>query len=245
MTQTWTKTYPTPHAARAAAAHYDWTSDTGQLQLPDLLLRDETSLVFTYVNGRHVQPADLRAVARALARFHAAAHQHLGGVPAGRPHRTHSGLTIPGFSTRRAERLQQALTSPERPATWLTPEHAAAWMERAEGLPAAVYKDANVRNFLLTDTAIVGIDFDTLTLAPLGYDLAKLLISAVMTHGPIAETVLEGALAAYNDVLAAADLRGCTAEEFAAWSEIHHVLTSPYQGINGYQHRWTSTPTHS
>ena len=41
--------------------------------------------------------------------------------------------------------------------------------------PAAFYKDANPRNFLITPAGHpVTIDFDDLTLAPFGYDLAKL-----------------------------------------------------------------------
>lgn len=244
MTGTWIKTYPSVQAAAKAAAHYDWISDTGQLSLPDLLLRDGPRLAFAHVPGRHVEPADLPDVARALALFHAAAHQHLDRIPAGSPHHTHRGLTIPGFTDRRQDRLQQLVTAPTAPDTWLTPSAIRAWMDRAALLPAAVYKDANVRNFLLTDAATIGVDFDVLTLAPLGYDLGKLVVSAVMTYGPLAAALLDDTVTSYNTVLAEANLPSCMAEEFTAWAEIHHILTSPHQGRNGNQYSWTSVRSH-
>ncbi|MGH3867969.1 MAG: hypothetical protein ACRDQ4_17960 [Pseudonocardiaceae bacterium] len=45
------------------------------------------------------------------------------------------------------------------------------------GLPPEIYKDANIRNFLLTDHSVVIIDFDELTLPPFGYNLARLILT--------------------------------------------------------------------
>ncbi len=151
---------------------------------------------------------------------------------------------IRSFAHRRRPRLLRLLDASPSPDTWLTVQRADKWMSHAAGLPASVYKDANVRNFLLTDDDVVAVDFDTLTLAPFGYDLAKLVVSAAMTYGPFPDPLVGCVLAAYNAVLAAHRLPACTAEEFEAWTEMHHVLTSPYQGSNGYQHSWRASRLH-
>lgn len=237
---TWAKTYLTPAAAESAIQHHAWISDVGQLPVPSLLRHDDHTLVFANVSGRHVGPADLTAVARTLARFHAAAHQHLASGRMNEPHTTSRGQVIAGFAEHREQRLLDLLAAPSPPDTPLTAEHVAAWMAHAADLLPVVYKDANIRNFLITP-AVIAVDFDTLTLAPLGYDLAKLVVSATMTYGPLDPGLTEAALACYNSVLSDAGLPGCTITEFAAWTEMHRILTSPYQGHNGY--RYTSEPT--
>lgn len=241
MTETWTKTYPTAQAAAKAVTHYEWIRDVGHLPLPNLLRRDDRRLVFTHLRGRHVTPSDLPDVARLLARFHIAAHQHLGGIRAGEPHHAHGALTIRAFDHHRKQRLLDLLTGPTPLDSRLTPSQIEAWMDHAAHLPATVYKDANVRNFLLTNTGTVAVDFDALTLAPPGYDAAKLIVSAAMTYGPLSLTLVEETRASYNTVLHTANLTNCTAEEFTAWIEIHHILTSPYQELNGYRHSWAPT----
>jgi Phosphotransferase enzyme family len=241
MTETWTKTYPTAQAAAEAVTHYEWIRDVGQLPLPNLLRRDDRKLIFTRVHGRHVTPSDLPNVARVLARFHTAAHQHLGGIRAGEIHHARNGVTIEAFSHHREQRLLDLLTGPAPPDTWLTPSQVEAWMGHAARLPATVYKDANVRNFLLTGAHTVAVDFDTLTLAPPGYDAAKLIVSAAMTYGPLSPAFIDEVRASYNMVLHAAHLPICTSEEFTAWTEINHVLTSRFQGLNGYRHSGAST----
>lgn len=235
MTGTWTKTYPTAEAAATAALHYQWIRDVGHLTVPDLLRRNDRRLVFEHIDGRHVAPADLPAIAGVLARFHIAAHEHLGGRRAGQAHHVSDALIIPAFDHRRRQRIVELLAeSAQRPR--LTSSQAEAWIDRATHLPAAVYKDANVRNFLITETGSVAVDFDTLTLAPLGYDLAKLVVSATMTYGPLRGSLIARAVSVYNAALSTADLPACTTEEFAAWTAIHHLLTSPYQGLNGYRY---------
>ncbi|XRQ08846.1 phosphotransferase [Actinomadura welshii] len=239
MTRTWTKTYPTPAHAQTAAAHYDWIRDVGHLHVPDLLHRDGRRLVFTHVPARHATPTDLPDLADVLARFHTAAHKHLAGAPTSQPHTTARGLTIPGFRDHREQRLLDLLAAPPPPDTPLTGDGVRAWIRDSDGLPAAVYKDANVRNFLLTDaSAPVAVDFDVLTLAPLGYDLAKLAVTATMTYGPLDSALIAKALDRYNTLLAETGLPGCTRAQFTAWTQMHHVLTSPYLGCNGYRHSW-------
>lgn len=239
MTDTWIKIYPSDEDSARAAGHYNWINDTGHLALPELLRRDGHQLTFTRIDGRHPTPLDLPYVGRALARFHAAAQQHLGGVSAGQPHHTRHGITIPAFTYRRQQRLLELIAAPWR-STWLTPGRVQTWMDHAARRPAAVYKDANVRNFLITHTRTIAIDFDTLTLAPLGYDLAKLVVSAAMTYGPLPAALPHRTLAEYNAILSAFGLPGCTTEEFDTWTEVHHILTSPYQGTNGYRYTWST-----
>ncbi len=88
-------------------------------------------------------------------------------------------------------------------------------------------------------TGPVTIDFDDLTLAPFGYDLAKLIVTLAMTYGPLPAARIAAALGAYN-----AATRHCrrlipvTWEELMDWAEIHHILTSRYLGRAGYPHGW-------
>jgi aminoglycoside/choline kinase family phosphotransferase len=51
------------------------------------------------------------------------------------------------------------------------------------GLPAVIHKDANIRNFILTEAGVAIVDFDDLTLAPYAYDLTKLIVSTATTFG--------------------------------------------------------------
>jgi thiamine kinase-like enzyme len=149
-------------------------------------------------------------------------------------HRTSRGTVLAGFAEHRERCLLELLAAPARPDTWLTAELAREWIAHAADLPAVVYKDANVRNFLLTST-VVAVDFDTVTLAPLGYDLAKLVVSATMTYGPLDTDRVTSCLHKYNELLSETGLGTCTSEQFSAWAEMHHVLTSPYLGRNGYR----------
>ncbi|TDC73012.1 phosphotransferase, partial [Actinomadura sp. 7K507] len=221
---------------------YDWVRDVDRLHVPDLLNRDGPRLVFTHVRGRHATPTDLPDLARVLARFHSAAHQHLAVAPTSQPHTTARGLTIPGFRERREQRLLDLLAAPTPPDTPLTADDVHTWMEYSDGLPATVYKDANIRNFLLTGTsAPVAVDFDVLTLAPLGYDLAKLVVTAAMTYGALDKLLIAETLDRYNTFLDDTDLPGCTRPQFTAWTQMHHILTSPYLGSNDYQFSWVPT----
>jgi aminoglycoside/choline kinase family phosphotransferase len=101
------------------------------------------------------------------------------------------------------------------------------------GLPAALYKDANIRNFILTQHGVAMVDFDDLTLAPFGYDLAKLIVTTAMTHGR--SGAVDAALAAYN---ARVDTNACPPHRLHAYAEFHHTLTARYLGHNGYRHPW-------
>jgi Ser/Thr protein kinase RdoA (MazF antagonist) len=107
------------------------------------------------------------------------------------------------------------------------------------GLRVALYKDANIRNFLLTDDGVAVIDFDDLTLAPFGYDLAKLIVSTAMTHGRLDPHEVELALETYNTHTAQVDPQTtCSMRRLRFYAEFHHQLTERYLGRNGYHHSW-------
>jgi hypothetical protein len=114
-----------------------------------------------------------------------------------------------------------------------------ATSDRADG-PPAFYKDANPRNFLITPAGeLVTIDFDDLTLAPLGDDLAKLVVCLAMTYGPLPTALAAGALAAYNTSAARYSAsREVTWPELMNWAEIHYILTSRHAADPRYPFKW-------
>lgn len=238
--EVFTKRYTTPQAAARAAAHHTWLRGACPgLAVPALLARRGTALDFEHIPGRHVLPGDLAAVAALLGRVHASAHRRrLGAARTNQPYRCGT-LVLEAFTDRRPRRITELLAAGLVPSPALTAAEVARWILGAAPTPAAFYKDANPRNFLITPgggTAVV--DFDTLTLAPLGYDLAKLVVALVMTHGPIPGALVREALERYNTPLAGAGLPRCGVRPFAAWTEIHHILTAPYLGRNGYRYSW-------
>ncbi|MFJ1933221.1 phosphotransferase [Kitasatospora sp. NPDC088160] len=151
---------------------------------------------------------------------------------------TTADVTIDDFADSRRERLHRLLATGTVPSPLLTPGAIDDWLEQAATMPAAFYKDANPRNFLITDTTVAVVDFDSLTLAPFGYDLAKIIVTISMTTGPLPEDTIRRAVAAYNRHPEQRGLPGCSWLEFAAWCEFHHILTTPHHGTNGYRYSW-------
>ena len=147
---------------------------------------------------------------------------------------------LPSFPAGRLAAVERELAAGHVPNPGLTISQACRLITSADG-PAAFYKDANPRNFLITpDGTPVTIDFDDLTLAPFGYDLAKLIVTLAMTHGPIPGAAITEALRAYN--LAANGycpaLPPVTWNELMAWAEIHHILTARYADDGRYPFPW-------
>lgn len=233
-----TKPYPSPEAAGSARAHYRWLASlSADLVLPELIESAETTgstLEFAHVEGRTAEPGDLPAVAATLGILHAAARRAgLDRAQVNSRLRLSTGLHLEPFAGPRRRRLHELRSqSPDCPL-----DHAAidAWLDHAALLPAALYKDANPRNFITSDTEVVVVDFDSLTLAPVGYDLAKLLVTTSMTYGILSSTVIEAALDAYARELDVPVARA----ELAVWAEFHDLLTSPYLGRHGYRHPWS------
>lgn len=217
----YTKHYRDPARATAARTHLDWLRSLNSgVRLPQLRAAHPTRLRFEHLGHRHPDPGDLPLVAETLGRLHTAAHHHLPGARLDRPYTVSNSLTIPDFITGRRHVLTGTLPA-------LLPV-----------LPAAIYKDANLRNTLLTDTGVALVDFDDLTLAPFGYDLAKLIVSTAMTHGRLPDGAIDAALAAYNRAAHGVRPPACPPELLRLYTEIHHRLTARYLGRNGYRHDW-------
>lgn len=211
------KRYHDPQAAAAAAAHLTWLTSLGAgIRLPALRMIAGRWLVTELLTGHHPRPADLPAVAATLGTLHRSAYdRHLRHARLDHPLRV-GGLLINDFATPR----RAALARQPVPHT---------------GLPAAIYKDTNVRNILLTDAGVAQVDFDDLTLAPFGYDLAKLIVSTAMTYGLPAASLVSDALAAYNMHVGT---NACTIDRLHRYAELHGNLTAPYLHRNGYRHPW-------
>lgn len=212
---TFVKTYPSPAQAQAAADNLAWLStlDSG-VRLPQWWSVTNRQLYLEELPGRQPAPDDLPAVADALGRLHDAAHaRHLHAAVLDAPFST-GGITIADFVTvRRASLARQPV-----------PHHT---------LPVALYKDTNIRNVLITGAGVALVDFDDLTLAPFGYDVAKLVVTTAMTHGVAGD--VQATLAAYN---ARVGPNACPPARLHAYAELHHTLTSRYLGRHGYQHAW-------
>ncbi len=235
-----TKPYRTAEAASRAVAHHTWLDELG-MPVPRLLAHHPQLLKLEHLTGRHARPADVPAVARLLGQTHTAAHRAILHAA-----RLDQDFHLPGigklsaFTSSRTARVRQIMGAKTVPGPIFTADQAVHVIETAAGEPAAFYKDSNPRNFLITPSEIAVIDFDDLTSAPFGYDLAKLLVTSAMTHGPLPPRLADEALTAYNQ----ATPYRCSPARLTDWLEIHHILTTPYLGRNGYAHSWhTLRPT--
>lgn len=236
------KRYHDAAVRERAEQNYLWLASLGgPMRLPRLLAVEGQHLVFEHVSGRHAQPGDLVGLASHLGAAHASAHiteLHLAGLS--EPYRTRSGHQIPGFLGARLAAVARELGSGSVPGPAFTAGQAARLLRDACDGPAAFYKDANTRNFLITPAGPVSVDFDELTLAPFGYDLAKLVVTLAMTRGPLPARQITSAIDAYNT--AASRHRPVTGAltwgRLMSFAEIHHILTARFLGRAGYRHSW-------
>jgi hypothetical protein len=217
------KRYADPARAHAAQTHLRWLARLrSDVRLPRLHPSgDPGQLVLERLDGRPAQPGDLPDIAAALGRLHGTAHaRHLHAATLDQPFPT-DGLTIPDFPTGRRHILHELGIT-------------------VSGQPVALYKDTNIRNAIITADGPALVDFDDLTLAPFGYDLAKLIVSTSMTHGRQNIRLVEAALHAYNQHVQAAlsPASSCTLTRLAGYAEVHDVLTRRYLHRNSYQHPW-------
>jgi hypothetical protein len=234
------KHYADPSRSRAAAARYRWLTRLGA-PTPRLLTAQDARLDFEHITGHHAGPDDVPAVAALLGRLHAAAHcTSLRASIMDATVLLDDGHAIPGFAVGRTVAIRKRLATGCVPDPRFTGDQAERLIHGAAGQLAAFYKDTNLRNVLVTTGGPILVDFDDLTLAPFGYDLAKLLLTIAMTYGQLPAALIGEALAAYNR--AATETSGtqiqCSLPELTDWIEIHHILTSPYLGHNGYHHSW-------
>lgn len=239
-TATFLKPYRTRAAIDAALGHYRWLAQLGtDVELPRLLRHTATAIEFEYIPGRTARTNDLPIVATALGRMHRAARRHqLARAAVNSPYRTASGLTISAFAAPRRLRLHAVLNQAPPPHSPLSHASVDWWLDHAARLPTALYKDANPRNVLLSpNRGPVLLDFDSLTLAPVGYDLAKLLVTTAMTDGQLPRSAVEEARTAYTQALGAGPAM-CDLRDIVVWCEFHHLLTHTYLGRHGYRHPW-------
>ncbi|MFI6220115.1 phosphotransferase [Nocardia salmonicida] len=219
-TTTFVKHYASPSRAESARAHHDWLLRLdAPVRIPQMRELTGTQIVLEHLEGRQPGLADLPVVAAAIGDLHTAAYtRHLHAWRLDQPYEATTTLRLVDFVTPRA--------------TVLPPDFAEA------ELPCALYKDSNIRNFILLDDGVAIIDFDDLTLAPFGYDLAKLVVSAAMTHGPLTLDLIENTLNRYNTQTIGITNAHCDIRRLQLYTEIHHRLTSRYLGRHGYTYHW-------
>ncbi|MGH3757256.1 hypothetical protein [Actinophytocola sp.] len=241
------KTYPSTQARAAAEHHYHWlTIHARPLRLPGLLRADGTSLEFIRVEGRHATPPDLVRIAAHLGDAHRAAWtSELHRARMDQPHPIDRGTTLSDFVSPRRDALNRCLDAGDLTDHDFDAVHAI--LATAVSQPVAFYKDTNPRNILITTAGhIVTVDVDDLTLAPFGYDLAKLIVTLAMTHGQLPDTLIHRALDAYNTAAARHGPRHghVDLEHLSRYAALHHILTAPYIGRGGYRYPWpTVQPT--
>jgi hypothetical protein len=243
MSARYLKRYPDPGARERALSNYGWLASLEPVAILPRLFQapDGEHLSFEHINGRHALPEDLPMLAAHLGGMHGAAHARgLNQAVLPETYLTRAGCMLPGFPHGRMDAVARELQAGRVPDARLTVHEARELIMGAEG-PAAFYKDANPRNFLVTPAGdVVTVDFDDLTLAPFGYDLAKLIVTLAMTHGPIPAPGIAAALGTYNTAAGrqCATLPGVAWEELLSWAEVHHILTSRYAIDGRYPHRW-------
>ncbi|MEU7121731.1 phosphotransferase [Streptomyces zaomyceticus] len=237
-----TKYYETPARVTAAVRHHVWIAEHATpLQQPSVTGVGPTSVTFERVEGRPARPEDLPMLAELLGNAHGAAWtSDLRSAPLWTPHRFQDGAAFGDYLGPRQAALRRRLAQGFLPDKFALDTMLTLLEKTAEG-PTAFYKDCNPRNFLITETgAVYTVDTDDLTLAPLAYDLAKLIVTLIATYGPQPEGAVSAALAAYNRAAASHDVRlGATGRErLDDFVALHAVLTAPYAGRNGYCHGW-------
>jgi Ser/Thr protein kinase RdoA (MazF antagonist) len=189
------------------------------IRLPRLCSASGRRLVLEYLDGRQPEPDDLPSVAAALGRLHATAHtHHLHAARLDTPFTATPQLVMVDFITPRKTHVTE--------------------IPNLQHLPVSFYKDCNIRNVILTDNGVAIIDFDDLGLAPFGYDLAKLVVSAAMTHGRLSTMLIGQALDAYNAHTRTVADAECSTTALQRYADIHHRLTAHYIGSHGYSHAW-------
>ncbi|MEU8269699.1 hypothetical protein AB0B89_21395 [Sphaerisporangium sp. NPDC049002] len=245
-TRVFTKAYETPQERAQALRHHTWLAEhVRPLRQPAIEAVGVTSIDFTYIDGRHPCVEDLPMLAVLLGDAHGAAWvSDLYQARLDVPHRTTSGYTMADFVTVRLASLDA-----RRRSCHLADDEELASAKRllhtsATG-PAAFYKDTNSRNILITEGGIpVAVDVDDLTLAPFGYDLAKLIVTLAMTYGMLPPAAVRHALTLYNQAAARhnAQLSGTSMAQLLDHAELHRVFTAPYLGRGGYHYVWSQAP---
>lgn len=238
-TPLYTKQYRSAERCQAAVRNYSWlTQHAAPMRLPALRTIGLTTLVFEYVDGRHARPADLARVATHLGDVHGAAWvDDLHRARLDTAHVPGHGLELADYPSSRRRALAARHAAGFLPTAGDL-DAALALLARTTSGPAAFYKDTNPRNLLITADEILTIDLDDLSLAPFGYDLAKLITTLMMTYGPLPVSTVHAALDCYNRAAARhhASLGHTTMKGLTSFMRLHAILTAPYVGRGGYRH---------
>jgi hypothetical protein len=237
VTAGFVKRYDNPAAAARAARHYRWLAVSAPLmRQPRICGTAAASITFERITGRHARTSDLPALAGLLGDAHGCAWdlslRHAGlAAPCPLP----GGGSLPGYLACRRAALHRRLEQGFLPGTAALRAILALLEETAAG-PAAFYKDSNPRNFLITSRGTVFvIDTDDVTLAPFGYDLAKLIVTLQMTYGTLRPAAVTAALDAYNQAAARHGQHlAVTRAHLDSFVVLHQVLNAPYAGRHGY-----------
>ncbi|MFI5662251.1 phosphotransferase [Streptomyces sp. NPDC051684] len=235
-----TKHYANPESAAGAVRHYRWITEHAKpLRQPALLTVGPDTLTFERIEGRSVRPEDLPRVAELLGHAHGAAWaSDLRSASLDTPHHFQDGTMFDDHLGPRKLALRR------RHERGYLPNKAAlhamlGLLEATAQGPCAFYKDSNPRNFIITSTQdIVAVDTDDLSLAPMGYDLAKLIATLHLTYGPLTDGAVANALIAYNAAARRHGARLGTTDRgrLDGFLALHAVLTAPYVGRNGYHY---------
>ncbi|MFJ9085884.1 phosphotransferase [Streptomyces sp. NPDC102384] len=242
MSNRFTKHYTDPERTAAAVRHHRWLAEHARpLKLPALQMIGPRSLTFERIEGRPVRPADFPRVAAMLGDAHGAAWtSDLATATLHTPHLFQDGTVFADYIGPRHAALQRRLEQgylPNRAALRTMLD----LLEKTASGPCAFYKDSNPRNFIITtDGEIVTVDTDDLSLAPMGYDLAKLTATLQLTYGPLTSKAINTACDAYNQALRrhGPQLDATDRDRLDDFLALHAVLTAPYLGRNGYRHSW-------
>ncbi|MEU6440420.1 phosphotransferase [Streptomyces sp. NPDC047046] len=235
-----TKHYAKPERAAEAVRHYRWlTAHAEPLRLPALYTVGPDSLTFERIEGRSVGPEDLPRVAGLLGHVHGAAWiSDLRFASLDTPHHFQDGTTFDDYLGPRQLALRRRHEQGYLPNKVALYAMSDLLEETARG-PWAFYKDSNPRNFIVTGTGdIVAVDTDDLSLAPMAYDLAKLIATLHLTYGPLTDRAVDAALLVYNAAARRHDARLGTTDrsQLDNFVVLHAVLTAPYVGRNGYRY---------
>lgn len=247
--RTYTKAYASEARRVTAQRNHEWLSrHAGPMALPPITGSRLRELAFVWADGRYAEPRDLEPVARHLGSCHEAAWRSSLHKARLTTAYVSDGHALAAFVGPRAAALcrrfrEGHIASGKALAAALT------LLNRTADRPVAFYKDANPRNILIPRSGPpVTVDTDDLTLAPFGYDLAKLVVTLSMTYGSLPVALIDEALTAYNSAAAThhPQLGRTTLTQLMEYAELHGILTAPYLGRGGYRWPWTRvrpTPT--
>jgi hypothetical protein len=241
-----TKHYQTLERTAAAVRHYRWIDQHAKpLRQPGLSVIGPLSLTFERVEGRPIRPEDLPRMAERLGHAHGAAwRSDLQSASLSTPHRFQDGTAFDDYLGPREVALRRCHAQGYLPDKVSLYAMLGLLEETAQG-PSAFYKDSNPRNFIITRAGdIVTVDTDDLSLAPMGYDLAKLIAALHLTYGPLMDQAINSALFTYNGAAGCygARLGATDRERLDDFLTLHAVLTAPYIGRNGYHYSWPLRP---